>query len=111
VRLCRISHGSCVTVGGVIGRNLQPLCGGSCLQHGTFRGLLKSFFGFPVFRLGGKAEVPITPTFCSGHESFILLLRKVSNYDIQIGVRHFSFPHAPISAFDMTKYAIAKEPL
>jgi hypothetical protein len=90
---------------------LQPLCGGCSLQHGTFRDLLKSFFGFPIFRLGGKAEVSITPPFCSGHESFILLLRKVSNYDIQIGVRHFSFPHAPISAFHMIKYAIAEEAL
>src|SRR5258706_2714899 len=95
VCLCRIPHGSCVTVGGVIGRNLQPLCGGGSLQQGTFRDLLKSFFGLPIFRLGGKAEVSITPTFCSGHESSILLLRKVSNYDIQIRIRHVHFPTCP----------------
>jgi hypothetical protein len=90
--LRRISHGPGVTVGGVIGRNLQPLGGGSALQHGCFGDLLISFLGIPVFRLGCEIDVSITPAFCGGHETFILLFRKVPNYDIQIGVRHRLFP-------------------
>jgi len=93
--LFRISHGPGVTVGGVIGRNLQPLGGGSALQHGSFGDLLISFLRLPILRLGRETDVSITPTFCGGHETFILLLRKVPNYDIQIGVRHRLFPQMP----------------
>jgi hypothetical protein len=93
--LRRISHGPGVTVGGVIGRNLQPLGSGSALQHGCFGDLLISFLGLPVFRLGRETDVSITPAFCGCHETFILLLRKVPNYDIQIGVRHRLFPQMP----------------
>jgi hypothetical protein len=95
VGLCRISHGPSVTVCGVIGRNLQPLGGGSSLQHSIFGNLLISFLGLPILRLGSETDISITPTFCGGHETFILLLRKVPNYDIQIGVCHCLFPQVP----------------
>jgi hypothetical protein len=65
------------------------------MQHGIFRDLLVSLLGLLIFRLGSEAEVSITPAFCSGHETFILLLRKEPNYDIQIGVRHLKFPQVP----------------
>jgi hypothetical protein len=86
-----ISHGPGVTVGGVVGRDLQPLGGGSSLQHDILRDLLISFLGLLIFRLGSETDVSITPTFCSGHETPVLLLRKVPNYGIQIGVRHGLF--------------------
>src|SRR3984893_3122768 len=66
VGLCRISHGSSVTVCGVIGRNLQPLGGGSSLQHGIFGDLLISFLGLPILGFGSETDVSITPTFCGG---------------------------------------------
>src|ERR1700686_3596230 len=93
--LCRMSHGSGVTVRGVIGGNLQPLGGGSSLQHDILRDLLVSFLGLLVLRLGGKTDVSIAPIFNGGHETFILLLRKLPNYDIQIGFRHLLFPQMP----------------
>src|SRR5207253_7503225 len=74
--LCRISHGPSVTFCGVIGRNLQSLGGGSSMQHGIFGDLLISFLGLPILRLGSETDISITPTFCGGHETFILLLRK-----------------------------------
>jgi hypothetical protein len=90
-----LSHGPGVAVGGVIGRNLQPLGGGSPLQHDILRDLPVSFLGLLVLRLGRKTDVSIAPTFGGGHETFILLLRKLPNYDIQIGFRHFRFPQMP----------------
>jgi hypothetical protein len=93
--LCRNSHRPGVAVGGVIGRNLQPLGGRSALQHGRFGDLLIFLLCLPILRLGSETDVSITPTFCGGHETFILLLRKVPNYDIQIGVRHRLFPQLP----------------
>src|ERR1700675_992180 len=65
--LCCLSHGPGVTVGGVIGRNLQPLGGGSSLQHDILRDLLVSFLGLLILRLGGKTDVSIAPTFSGGH--------------------------------------------
>jgi hypothetical protein len=90
-----MSHGSGVTVRGVIGGNLQPLGGGRSLQHDILRDLLVSFLGFLILRLGGKTDVSIAPAFNGGHETFILLLRKLPNYDFQIGFRHFPFPQMP----------------
>src|SRR5258708_12282933 len=93
--LCRLSHGPGVAVGGVIGRNLQSLGGGSSLQHDVLRDLLVSFLGLLILRLGGKADVSIAPAFGGGHETFVLLLRKLPNYDIQLGFPHFLFPPLP----------------
>jgi hypothetical protein len=78
---------------------LQPLGGGNSLQHSSFGDLLISFLGLPILGFGSETDISITPTFRGGHETFILLFGKVPNYDIQIGVRHGSFPQVPIETF------------
>src|SRR5216684_2261656 len=93
--LCRVSHRPGVAVRGVIGGNLQPLGGGGSLQHDVLRNLSIFFLGVLVLCLGGEADIPVAPTFNGGHETFILLLRKLPDYDIQIGFRHFLFPQLP----------------
>jgi hypothetical protein len=110
-RLCRISHRPGVTICGVIGGNLQPLGGGGALQHDIFGDLPVFFPGLLILRLGSETDVSITPAFCGDHETFILLFRKVPNYDIQIGVRHRLFPQMPIRKFHIAKYAVAKRAL
>jgi hypothetical protein len=110
VGLCRVSHGSGVTVRGVIGGSLQPPGGGNSLRHGVFGDLLIFFPGFLILRLGSESVISITPALCGGHERFVLLLRKVPNYDIQIGVRHCLFPQLP-SEFHIIDYAIAEAAL
>jgi hypothetical protein len=110
VGLCRVSHGSGVTVRGVIGGSLQPPGGGNSLRHGVFGDLLIFFPGFLILRLGSESVISITPALCGGHERFVLLLRKVPNYDIQIGVRHCLFPQLQ-SEFHIIDYAIAEAAL
>src|SRR6266571_2617873 len=93
--LCRVSHRPGVAVRGVIGGNLQPLGGGGSLQHDVVRNLSIFFLGVLVLCLGGEADISVAPTFNGGHETFILLLRKLPDYDIQIGFRHSLFPQLP----------------
>src|SRR5882672_3203944 len=93
--LGRVSHRSRVAVRGVIGGNLQPLGGGGSLQHDILRNLSIFFLGLLVLCLGGEADISVAPTFNGGHEALILLLRKLPDYDIQIGFRHFLFPQLP----------------
>src|SRR6266550_1716497 len=93
--LCRVSHRPGVAVRGVIGGNLQPLGGGGSLQHDVVRNLSIFFLGVLVPCLGGEADISVAQTFNGGHETFILLLRKLPDYDIQIGFRHFLFPQVP----------------
>jgi hypothetical protein len=95
-RLCRMSHRSCVTVGGVVGRNLQSLGGGGSLQHRILRDLSIFFLGLPVLRPRSQTNVSITPAFYGGHKTLILLLRKLPNHDIQIGFRHLIFSPSAI---------------
>src|SRR6266702_6193667 len=93
--LRRVSHRPGVAVRGVIGGNLQPFGGGGSLQHDVLRNLSIFFLGVLVLCLGGEADISVAPTFNGGHETFILLLRKLPDYDIQIGFRHFLFPQVP----------------
>src|SRR5258707_11736015 len=93
--LGRVSHRSRVAVRGVIGGNLQPLGGGGSLQHDILRSLSIFFLGVLVLCLGGEADISVAPAFDGGHETLILLLRKLPDYDIQIGFRHFFFPQVP----------------
>src|ERR1700681_3315197 len=93
--LCRISHRPGVAVRGVIGGTLQPLGGGGSLQHDILRNLSICFLGLLVLCLGAEADISVAPTLNGGHETLILLLRKLPDYDIQIGFRHFSLPQLP----------------
>jgi len=106
--LRRISHGPGITVSGVFGGNLQPLGGGSSLQHRIFRDLPVFFLGCLILRLGGEADVSIALTFDGGQETFVLLLGKAPNYNVQICVRHSLLSPSEIRTFHMINYAFAQ---
>src|SRR6186997_511348 len=89
--LGRMAHRSRVAVGGVVGGNLQPAGRGRGLLHGVLRDQLESGLGLAVLRLGSETCISVAPAFGGRHQGLELLLRKLPDYDIQIGVRHSLF--------------------